>query len=121
MKFTLSYSDRDDISDTLLGHRVTNVKGDTITLDDGTSLKIIPNEGGCICGAGDYSLTSLNRVDNIITHVEFNEVNTDKYDEWSYRIFVLAGDEKINLLQVDGDDGNGYYGTGYQILVTRNI
>lgn len=41
----------------------------------------------------------------------------DKYDKTSYKIFVLAADKRIKLLQVDGDDGNGWYGTGYSIIV----
>ena len=26
---------------------------------------------------------------------------------------------EINAVQIDGDDGNGYYGTGYQLIVVR--
>lgn len=94
-----------------------------LVLDNGQFVYIIPNEGGCICGAGDYFLSSLNRVDNIITRVEVvAESEREEEDIWyegptSYKIFVLAGHEKINLMTVDGDDGNGYYGTGYELLV----
>ena len=41
----------------------------------------------------------------------------DEYDGTSYKIFVYAENQKLKLLQVDGDDGNGYYGTGYSIIV----
>ena len=42
----------------------------------------------------------------------------DKWsDEYSYKIFVYAENKKIKIVQVDGDDGNGYYGTGYLISV----
>ena len=42
----------------------------------------------------------------------------DKWsDEYSYKIFVYAENKKIKIVQVDGDDGNGYYGTGYSIAV----
>lgn len=90
-----------------------------LTLDDGRELFVVPNVGGCSCGAGDYALTGLERVDNIITRVDFEEEEHDGYgEERTYRIFVLAGHEKINLLSVHGDDGNGYYGTGYELVVT---
>jgi len=105
------------ITGLLMGHSVT-VAGDALLrLDDGTELEIIPNQGGCACSAGDYDLTALNGVDNIITRVDLETAETDGYGGKSYRIFVYAGDERINLLSVDGDDGNGYYGTGYEIRV----
>lgn len=64
-------------------------------------------------------MQELNGCDNAITNVHFvcDDNTNDKYDEMSYRIFVLAADKRIKLLQVDGDDGNGWYGTGYSIIV----
>lgn len=112
-------SDEQGITDLLMGHSVT-VAGDALLrLDDGTELEIIPNQGGCACSAGDYDLTALNGIENIITRVELVDEDTDQYTERSYKIFVYAGDERVNLISVDGDDGNGYYGTGYEIRVKR--
>lgn len=34
-----------------------------------------------------------------------------------YSIFVFSENTKINLMRFDGSDGNGYYGTGYRLLV----
>lgn len=101
--------------------RWTEAQG-ALVLDNGLTVYILPNEGGCSCGSGDYYLTSLNRVDNIITRVEV--VEKTEHGEWGegatkYQIFVLAGHEKINLMTVDGDDGNGYYGTGYELMVVQ--
>jgi hypothetical protein len=110
------YSEQ-EITGLLMGHSVT-VAGDALLrLDDGTELEVIPNQGGCACSAGDYDLTALNGVENIITRVDFDTTDTDDYGGKSYKIFVYAGDERINLLSIDGDDGNGYYGTGYEIRV----
>lgn len=53
---------------------------------------------------------------------ECEKLSEDKdwyYDEKSYKIFVFCEDTRINLLQVDGDDGNGYYGSGYTIKVLK--
>lgn len=36
------------------------------------------------------------------------------------KIFGFCEDTRINLLQVDGSNGNEYYGTGYTIIVKRN-
>ncbi len=132
----MTYLDEDDttqITELLMGRKVTDVLGDVMTLDNGTRIKVQGNDGGCSCGAGDYELSVLNRVDNIITNVEFDYrpagdgdyVEFDENDpdapgseyEGFYRIYVFAGHEKINLLQVDGTDGNGYYGTGFSLTV----
>lgn len=109
------------ISKLLIGRKVVQVDMDTKTLrlDDGTILTIEPNEGGCSCGAGDYALDDLNVCDNVITSVEVVAESKDAYDSRKvYRVFVFAEHSKIKLLQVSGDDGNGWYGTGYRIFVS---
>lgn len=127
MRKHFSESDHDGIRELLMGRKVTSVLIEPnqsgahtgyMVLDNGLILRVDPNQGGCICGAGDYDVTSLERVDNIITHVDFDIEHHDEYEEaTAYRIFVLAGHERINLLTVEGDDGNGYYGTGYDLSV----
>ena len=88
-----------------------------LTLDDGTEILVTPNQGGCSCSAGDYYLTSLAACDNVITSVR-TEIEDGKWDAKTYRIYVLADNVEINAVQIDGDDGNGYYGTGYELIVT---
>ncbi len=76
------------------------------------------------CSSGWYSITNLNNVDNAITNVEFDCVGIEDektYNDTSYRIFVFCEDTRIKLLQVDGSDGNGYYGTGYTIKVKKTM
>jgi len=116
--------DEDETSrlrEVLLGHSVKKIAVDHLELDDGTMLRIVPNEGCGGCGNGWYELTDLNEVDNIITSVSVETTskrNEDDYEQaYTYRVFVVAGDKRINLFTVDGDDGNGYYGTGYVVLV----
>lgn len=130
----LSEHDQEEIRDLLLGHTVVKADEEHLLLDNGTVIKAIGHEGGCSCGAGDYDLSVLNGVDNAITSVEFDYAPAgddvgphkrvkshpdDPEGEWTgyYRIFVYAENEKINLMQVDGSDGNGYYGTGFALLV----
>jgi hypothetical protein len=108
-------------SELLVGHKVTKVADDHLQLDDGTLLKFVGNDGGCSCGSGDYELTELNGVDNIITAVEL--VNSpdgdDRAGDGTYRIFVFADNQRINLATFEGTDGNGWYGTGYSVLIRR--
>jgi len=122
---SLGQDDADAITDLLMGHKVTKVAEDHLVLDDGTLLRLVGHDGGCSCGAGDYDLTVLNGTDNIITRVELHndpKGDGDGYDKTGvYEIFVFTGEEKINLARFEGDDGNGYYGTGYHLLVQRPV
>lgn len=114
--------DKQEITDLLMGRKVTKVGDDRLLLDDGTALVLRGHEGGCACSAGDYDLTELNGVDNVITRVEFEDSpDGDDYasGEGFYKIFVYAANERINLATFEGSDGNGYYGTGYEIRVRR--
>lgn len=129
---SLNQDDEDAITELLVGRKVTKVDGEHLLLDDGTVIKAIGHDGGCACSAGCYDLSVLNGVDNVITRVSFDYQPAgdgetpkkgahpdDPEDEWTgfYRVFVFADNEQINLMQFDGSDGNGYYGTGYEILV----
>jgi len=103
----------------LLGHSVSKVADDHLLIDNGTLLKLVGNDGGCACSAGCYDLTALNGAENVIMAVEFeDDPGCDEYGpEGAYRIFVFAGDQRINLATFKGTDGNGYYGTGYHVMV----
>lgn len=111
-----------EIKELLIGRKV-KVDGDDLILDNGIMLEIIPNSGCGGCYSGWYSITKLNDVDNAITNVEFecdnDTLSTD--DDTSYKIFVFCEDKRIKLLQVDGSDGNGWYGTGYEICVKKLV
>jgi hypothetical protein len=119
----LDECDEEEIKNLLIGRKV-KVGGDNLILDNGLVLHIIANEGCDGCSNGWYSIQNLNNVDNAITNVEFvcdDDVNDKGYDSTSYKIFVFCEDTRIKLLQVDGDDGNGYYGTGYSIIVKEPV
>ncbi len=126
-----SHISQDDFKNTLIGHKIVSVSTSnegpyystvgTIVLDDGTVLELEGNEGGCSCSAGDYELTTLNHVDNIITNVEFvdSPSGDDEDGDGTYKIFVFADNTMINLATFEGDDGNGYYGSGYSIRIKK--
>lgn len=114
-----------DMRDLLMGRQIVKVDDDHMLLDDGTVLKVAPNAGCGGCASGWYWIDQLNRVDNIITDVELEEDVEDvrpgsvAQPNRTYRIAVFAGHEKINAVTVEGNDGNGYYGTGFDILVRK--
>ena len=108
----------DEIKNLLMFHKIMKVVDDTLVLDNGTELTVEANEGCGGCSSGWYSITELNECNNVITNVEFDCDDCDNgEDDTSYKIFVYAEDKHIKILQVDGNDGNGYYGTGYTIYV----
>lgn len=119
----LDQDDENKIRKLLFGRKV-KVDGNNLILDNGIVLEIEANEGCGGCSNGWYSITKLNEVDNAITNVEFicdGDVENPENDETSYKIFVFCEDTRIKLLQIDGDDGNGYYGTGYTIKVKKTM
>lgn len=128
----INEAETERITELLMGRRVEKVDDEHLVLDNGTVIKAIGHDGGCGCSAGCYDLSVLNGVDNVITKVEFDYAPAgddedprksghpdDPRDEWTgyYRVFVFADNKQINLMQFDGSDGNGYYGTGFSILV----
>jgi hypothetical protein len=120
----LDECDEKEIKKLLMGRKV-KVDRDNLILDNGIILKVVANEGCGGCSNGWYSITKLNEVDNAITNVEFvcdgYVEDKENYDNTSYKIFVFCEDTRIKLLQVDGSDGNGYYGTGYTIKVKKTM
>lgn len=119
--YLLNQDDEQKITDLLMGRKIEKVDNEHLLLDDGTVIKAIGHDGRCACSAGCYDLSVLNGVDNVITRVEYdyqpgNDYDSDRYDGY-YRIFVFADNRQINLMQFDGTDGNGYYGTGFEIVV----
>ena len=120
MDYVVDYYEEKRIKDLLLYRKIIKVENDTLYLDNGVELEVCPNEGCGGCYAGWYHLVELNECDNAITDVELCRDyidSTDTYDDISYKIFVYAENKKIKVLQVDGSDGNGYYGSGYSIVV----
>lgn len=119
----LDHDDHDEIAELLTGRRIATVNEDseTLELDDGTIVKVVPNDGGCSCGAGDYFLKALGATDAAITRAEViveDAVEGQEYGETRYRIQVYAAGVPVNAVVIEGDDGNGYYGTGFQLIVS---
>jgi hypothetical protein len=96
-----------------------------VTLDNGRVLQLAGNGPECACSAGEYDLTQLNDMPiNGITDVQVVEETRDAnagndYLGQVYRLFVLAQDDRIELATFEGDDGNGYYGTGFWFRVVN--
>ena len=118
------YYDSDDLSPVLAGRYVTKVDGDSLTLDDGTVLEFEGNVG-CDCGSGTYDLTELFQRGTPTARIMSADVATrltdedDEYSDAIYTLFVIVDDERLPLAEFEGNDGNGYYGSGFRVTVTR--
>lgn len=118
------YYDNDDLSPVLAGRYVTKVDGDTLTLDNGLMLEFEGNEG-CTCGSGTYDLTKLFQRGTPTARIMSADVTTrltdedDEYSDVIYTLFVIVDDERLPLAEFEGNDGNGYYGSGFRVTVTR--
>ena len=115
--------DIEEIKKLLLYKKIVEVKlnNDGMTgsmkLDDGTSLWIAANEGCGGCNNGWYSLEELNKCDNAITDVEL--VYDKRSSDEVIQIFVIAEDRRVKIIDVQGDEGNGYYGRGFTIYIEK--
>lgn len=117
------YYDDDDLSPILAGRYVVEAGDDAITLDNGLVLEFEGNEG-CTCGSGTYDLTKLFQRGTPTARIMSAEVKTiqlgdSEYDDTRYTLFVIVDDERLPLAEFEGNDGNGYYGSGFNITVTR--
>jgi hypothetical protein len=120
MNETIGHYQEDKIKNLFIGRKVVKAEGSELTLDDGTVLQVIPNDGGCSCGAGDYYLDNISKFDNVITNVEVKAVpySDSEWDSgYTYQLFVYSGGISTSVADIKGDDGNGYYGTGFEIYV----
>jgi hypothetical protein len=116
----IGHYQEEKIKDLFLGKRVVKAEGSELSLNDGTILQVMPNDGGCSCGAGDYYLDNLNKFDNIITNVEVKAVpysDSEWESGYTYQLFVYSDGISTSVADIKGDDGNGYYGTGFEIYV----
>lgn len=115
----IEYDEEKLIKALFIGKKIVKAEGNDLTLNDGTILQIQPNDGGCVCGAGDYWLENVNKFDNVITDAEV-KIGLDVEGYTVYQLFVYSGGISTSVADIKGDDGNGYYGTGFAINIKYN-
>lgn len=104
---------QDTLTKYLVGRRITAAKGGTLTLDDGTTLRLYESEQDCCAGArGKWDIIDPNRLEAAITSVEYED---DAYGGDYTRvatclITILHNQNRIALGDGYADAGNdGYY------------
>lgn len=122
MTTTKSYDETDNLTEVFVGRRIVSVDNatDTFTLDNGAVVQIVGNEGCGGCGSGWYSVDRIASTEHVITGVSVSgdfvdeESEDERYTIVVYSAGVPAGEE---IATISGNDGNGYYGTGFTINV----
>ncbi len=121
----ISFRDFDGIRELLVGRTVIEVNSDeqTLTLDNGVQVSVDANSGCWMCPSGNYDVDSINTVENVITNVKV-KTKTDDDNNTVYSIVVYSAGvpnknkkKKDTLLTVSGTDGNGWYGTGFELEI----
>ena len=129
-EIVLTHNSDDGLYTRLLrGRYVTSINDGIITLDDGTELYIHGNDGCGGCESGWYWLENVYKQGSshariMSAHVacDIDEENNDEgaVDPHIYTLFVMVDGNptQLPLATVRGDNGNGYYGTGFTLTAT---
>lgn len=106
----------------LVGRRITAAAGDTLALDDGTTLRLYESSYDCCAGAGgEWKILDPDMLEAAITHVEYE---SDGYKDFytrvtTCRITILHNQHPIALGDGRADAGNGgYYFSALSLEVT---
>ena len=113
---------QDTLAKYLVGRRVTAADNDTLTLDDGTTLRLYESNYDCCAGAGgEWKILDPDRLEAAITHVEYE---SDGYKDFytratTCRITILHNQHPIALGDGYANAGNGgYYFSALSLEVT---
>lgn len=123
-EIVLTHNSDDGLYTRLLrGRYVTSINDGIITLDDGTELYIHGNEGCGGCESGWYWLENVykqgsRRARIMSAYVAYGEDDEDAPSVYTLFVMVDGNPTQLPLATVRGDNGNGYYGTGFTLTAT---
>lgn len=118
---------QDTLSKFLIGRRITSADEDTLTLDDGTTLRLYESDYDCCAGAsGKWKILDPDRLEAAITNVEYEEYTYDNGDTdiAICKITIFHNQNPIALGGGYADAGNGgYYFSvlSLEVIVGGNI
>ena len=96
----------------LVGRRITTADNNTLTLDDGTTLRLYESNYDCCAAAfGKWKILDPDRLEAAITHVEYESdghYDGDTHEE-TCRITILHNQHPIALGDGHANAGNGGY------------
>lgn len=109
----------------LVGHRIVSLSKEVIKLDNDVTLNIQFNEGCEACSSGWSELDIVNFDKNYsegaVMNVAYESYDTDEknYNKDEFKIFIYLVNKSV--IEIEGDEGvgNGEYGSGFWVSVTR--
>ena len=112
----------------LVGHRIVAMTEEIIKLDNGVTFNIQLNEGcgGCSSGWSELDVVNFDKKysEAAVMNVVYESYYTDKeknknYGQDEFKIFIYLVNKEV--IEIDGDEGvgNGCYGSGFWVSVTR--
>ena len=108
----------DFLNEKLVGRRVVKMdfSNDALILENGTELRITPNEGCGGCSNGWAELEDLSDLihEAAVMNVEYKP-HRDEYSDDAFSIFVYYTDKRTVELEGSDGYGNGYYGGGFWV------
>lgn len=105
-----------DLAKELIGKRIVSIAGETMQLDDGTVLEFKDTRGCCAWFTAQ--LHEGNLTDNAITAIETEELDDDGAPE-HYNLHILAADQRVAAVEIEGDATSGYYCHSINLIVRK--
>lgn len=98
----------DTLAEALVGKSIIAIDGDSITLSDGTELHV-ESTADC-CAYYDAEVRAIDLSDNIVTGVRWDEREGEPAgSREDYTLTVLSSSNELLAVDVEGDEGSGYY------------
>lgn len=102
----------DRLREVVIGHRLISVDGETITLDNGTRIKI-SGSSDC-CAWGDATLGKIVDSEHVITGVR----SVDDGNKSEATVFLMTDAGSAMEIAQEWDESSGYYFYGLYFTVT---
>lgn len=108
-----------DLAGELVGKRIVEIDtyANTMTLHDGTVLTFRDAHDCCAWFVAE--LRQHNLTDNAITRVTTSDKHSDEYGDKSWSIHILAADKHIADVNINGNEGSGYYCHSINLEITN--
>ena len=108
----------------LVGRRITDADSDTLTLDDGTTLRLYESGYDCCAAAyGKWKILDPDRLEAAITRVDYEDASYHDGDTraTTCRITILHNQNTIALGAGSANAGNGgYYFSALSLEIAVN-
>lgn len=112
----LTSNDEDGIRSLFVGRSIVTAEDGVLTLDDGTQVELRGNDGSWGSSSGNYRVDQMLAHPHVITGVALANIREGE-SQRNYKIFVYSDSLFTEVASFRGDDGNGWYGTGYTLEV----